>query len=185
MRHNNIRYNKYNVKKLSVRLSGQTQQIRQKIQPLGPEVPQKLEMSLTYGFIQPRQQFQPLRRNPRPYCPPILTLSATGNQRSFLQPVEQPRNIRIPRHHAVADLPARKSLRDPPQNPQHVVLCRRKILGLQHLRKPVRQSLHRSHHLKVSDLLWGRAWLWLEDGLDTGFHLQPNIIPLNNYCQEE
>src|SRR5277367_5828814 len=78
MRCKDIRCNNYKDKKLDKRLTGKAQQIRQKLQPLGPKVPEELEMSRKHGFIQPRQQFQPLRRNPRPYCPPILALPGTG-----------------------------------------------------------------------------------------------------------
>ncbi len=71
--------------------------------------------------------------------------------------------------------PHGKSLRGAAQNPQHVVLRRGKILGLQHLRKPVRQSLHRPHHLKVHHLLRAGARLWLQLDLCGSFHI-PTIL---------
>jgi len=153
IRRNDIRYNDYKGKKLARRLSSQAQQIRKEIQPFDPKVAQELAMSRSNGFIEAREQFQPLLRNPRHDCPPILALPATGEQGSLLKPVQQPRNIRVARHHPVADLPARKSLGGSAQNAQDVVLRRSKVLALHDLREPVRQGLRRPKHFKVRDLL--------------------------------
>ena len=112
-------------------------------------------MGCEHGFIQPRQQFQPLGGDLRPHCPPIFALTAAGDQRSLFKPIQQTSNIRVPRDHTVANLPAWKSLRGAPQYAQHVVLGGREIMGLEHLRKPVRESLCRPHHLKVRDLFGG------------------------------
>src|SRR3990172_140705 len=87
------------------------------------------------------QQPDAFLRNPSAYHAAILRRPLPGNQPSGVQPIQHAGDVRVPGHHALADLAASAALvAGPAQDPEHVVLRGRKPKRLQGFRK---LSVHR------------------------------------------
>src|SRR5579863_2972247 len=126
MRYNGIRCNDYLSQKKSA-APGSAEDLGEFAQARGSQVPELFPVSRLYRPVEFTQDLQPLRRDPGENHPPVLRFPATRDQASLLQAIEKSGNVRVPGDHAVGNLAAGKAVRRAPEDPQHVVLGRRKV----------------------------------------------------------
>src|SRR5712692_10583526 len=105
-------------------------------------------MGFLYRPIEPGQECEPLWRNPRQHHAPVLGSPAARDQTALVQTVEQPSDVGIPCNHAVTDFAASESFGRAAQDPEHVILRRREVFGLQRLRRPPRQHVGRTQQVE-------------------------------------
>ncbi|HTV15840.1 MAG TPA: hypothetical protein VME68_14060 [Acidobacteriaceae bacterium] len=74
------------------------------------------------GGIEPGQQLQASRRDTHQNAATILLLAQASDQGAILQPVQEPRNIRVAREHPLGDLPAEQAIGSAAQDAKNVVL---------------------------------------------------------------
>ncbi|HTM16773.1 MAG TPA: hypothetical protein VL135_07710 [Terracidiphilus sp.] len=140
------------------------QQFAQISQAFGAQMAQLFPMSLLDGFIEPLQHSQTLRCDPNQHRSPVPGLTAARDQAPLFHPVEQARDIWIPRNHAIADFTATQAIRRASQDPEYIVLRGREILSLQHARGPTRQYVRRPHQIEKGGLFpaaFGFRWMGL------------------------
>ena len=95
--------------------------------------------------IQPRQQFQSGRRDPRPHDPAVVLAARPRDQAALLHAIQQPRHVRVAADHPIGHFPARQPVAPrAAEDAEHVVLRGREIriaqhfghLTLEHIRGP-------------------------------------------------
>jgi len=141
-------------------------------------------MGFLYRSIKPGQECQPLQRDPRLHHAPVLGFAAARGQATLLQAVEQPSDVGISCNHAISDFAASEPVRCSAQYPEHVVLRRREILGLQNLSRPSRQHVGRTQQVEERHLLGARspprlAFRWAR------FTHPFEGYRYNDYCQDD
>src|SRR6185437_4357165 len=90
--------------------------------------------------------------NLRQHDAPVLLIAISPDQLALLQPVEQARDIGVPRDHPLPGLGASQPVRRSAQDAQNVVLRRRKIFTFQQLRNRPRKRLRRPREVQKSYL---------------------------------
>lgn len=108
-------------------------------------------MCLPHWDIEAIQLSQPFRSDAGHDRSPVLCLAGARDQSALFEAIQQARNIRVACNHATGDLPAREAPGCAAEDPQNVVLCRRDICRLQHLRYPARQYVAGAQQFNVDD----------------------------------
>ena len=104
------------------------------------------------------EQLQTIWRDSDHYCPPILGFAASRDEAALLQTVEQPRDIWVTRNHPAADFAAGEPFRRAAQDSENIVLRRRKVFGLEHLRRTTRQYICGAQQLQEDRLFRTDRW---------------------------
>jgi hypothetical protein len=96
--------------------------------------------------IQPAQQLKAWLGDRRGDHPAVARIANALHQATFGQPIQQTREVRIARQHALRDRPTGERVRPcATQDSQHVVLRKRQVRDSQHLDLTSQQVIRRQH----------------------------------------
>src|SRR5580692_11279229 len=158
MRGDDNRCNKYTIKKLTHCGARNPQQISKFPKPFPAQVAQLLAVGLLDRFIQLAQNLESVRLDLRHNHPTVLCFPPARDQTTFFQPVQQSGDVGVSRNHAARYLAAGQAVRRPAQDAEHVVLRRRKVLGLEKQGQAPRQHVRSAQQVEeCSFLSTGRA----------------------------
>jgi hypothetical protein len=116
------------------------------------EVAQLFAVDLTYRAVEPGEQRQSPGRNANEDPAAVRVLPEPRNQASFLEAIEQPRNIGIAGNHALRDLTAQQTFGCAAQDAEDVVLGSGKLDGAQQPGRPAREQVDGAGHFNEERL---------------------------------
>ena len=107
------------------------QQFGQRPQPFSPQMAELLAVRFLHRLVEAAQKLESIWADPGHHHSAIFGFPAARDKIPLFQPVKKACDVRIAGNHTASNLAAREAIRRAPEDPQHVVLIARDIVGLE------------------------------------------------------
>jgi len=107
------------------------QKFGQRPQPFSPKMAQLLAVRFLHRLIEAAQKLESVWADPGHHHSAIFGFPAARDKIPLFQSVKKARDVRIASDHTASNLAAGEAIRRAPEDPQHVVLVGREVVGFE------------------------------------------------------